>query len=231
MAVLTPGRIYLADQRGIKENAAIKQFSTFNYGTYQDDSRTPFGRLKLVNDSVLAAGRSVFIGGNTASYIILVPITGELIFKNAYDHPITLNVGNIYVSYLPEGGFFELTNPYDTDWINFLHLQIVSTEEVLGSVSALYSFDFAIHSDELIPVIHSDSGLPFLIQIGQFSGRSEALYHLKDAKSKIFAFVIAGAFEMEGRLLHQRDSLALWDTTSTDIEALSNNAVILTVEI
>lgn len=230
MAVLTPGRIYLADQRGLKENATIRQYSTFNYGAYHDDSRTPFGKLSVVNDSMLAAGKSVLVGGNKASYIILVPITGQLIFKNAYNDAITIDVGDVYVSYLPEGGFFEIINPYDADWINFLHLQIALPGEVLGSVSALYNFDLTTQFDRLIPVVNSDSGLPFLVQVGQFNGRSEVFYQLRDAKAKIFAFVIAGAFEMKGRLLHQRDSLALWDINDADIEALSNNAVILLLE-
>ena len=43
--------------------------------------------------------------------------------------------------------------------------------------------------------------------------------------------VIEGAFEVHGRLLHARDGLALWDTSIAEIEALSNDAIILLVEL
>jgi len=52
----------------------------------------------------------------------------------------------------------------------------------------------------------------------------------------VFAFVIQGAFviqeafEVQGRLLHARDGLGLWDDTNLiKLEALSNDAIVLLV--
>jgi len=42
---------------------------------------------------------------------------------------------------------------------------------------------------------------------------------------------LEGAFEVEGRLLHARDGLALWETEKVELEALSNDAIILVMEI
>jgi quercetin 2,3-dioxygenase len=36
---------------------------------------------------------------------------------------------------------------------------------------------------------------------------------------------------MEGRLLHAKDSLALWDTKAVELEALSENALVLILEL
>ena len=67
--------------------------------------------------------------------------------------------------------------------------------------------------------------------IGQFDGREEAVYTLKDPKNGAFIFVIEGAFEVQNRLLESRDSLALWSVGNLELEALSNNALILLLEI
>jgi quercetin 2,3-dioxygenase len=49
-------------------------------------------------------------------------------------------------------------------------------------------------------------------------------------KVPLFAgFVLQGAFEAEGRLLHERGGLALWDAGEIEIEALSNNAILLLI--
>ncbi|WP_262891527.1 pirin family protein [Adhaeribacter radiodurans] len=40
-----------------------------------------------------------------------------------------------------------------------------------------------------------------------------------------------GAFEVQGRLLHEKDSLALWDTEEVELEALSNHIRILIMEL
>jgi len=58
------------------------------------------------------------------------------------------------------------------------------------------------------------------------------IFHLHMQRSKqATIFVLEGAFEAEGRLLHSRDGLALWDTNEIEIEALSNDAIILLIEI
>ena len=46
----------------------------------------------------------------------------------------------------------------------------------------------------------------------------------------LFVFVIEGAFEVQYRLLHPRDRLVLWEADTIEWEALSNDAVILVIE-
>ena len=46
-----------------------------------------------------------------------------------------------------------------------------------------------------------------------------------------FAFVIEGAFELEGRLLHARDGLALWNLEKIEWEALSGGAILLVLQV
>ncbi len=48
----------------------------------------------------------------------------------------------------------------------------------------------------------------------------------------MFVFVVLCAFEVRGRLLQVRDGLGLWnDTNNIELEALSNNAIILLIEL
>ena len=71
--------------------------------------------------------------------------------------------------------------------------------------------------------------LPFRISIGQFSGREEVVKSVVDFPN-VFCYVLAGAFEISGRLLQPLDGLAIWDIEEIDMEALSNNALVLMVE-
>lgn len=56
-------------------------------------------------------------------------------------------------------------------------------------------------------------------------------YTLKNPKNSIFIFVIEGIFEVQNRLLHARDGLSLTDIDTVELEALSNDAVILLLEL
>lgn len=56
-------------------------------------------------------------------------------------------------------------------------------------------------------------------------------FHFADLAGQLAPVVLAGAFEVEGRLLHAHDGLALWDTATVELEALSPDALVLVVEL
>jgi redox-sensitive bicupin YhaK (pirin superfamily) len=102
------------------------------------------------------------------------------------------------------------------------------------ATSNLLTYDVNKYLDSLIKIFPEKSGLsslPFTVSIGKFSGRAETTYKLTSENSGLFVFVIEGAFELEGRLLHARDGLALWEIKEVELEALSNDAIILLIEL
>jgi redox-sensitive bicupin YhaK (pirin superfamily) len=62
-------------------------------------------------------------------------------------------------------------------------------------------------------------------------GRQEAIYHKKNPKTGVFIFVIQGELEVQYRLMHEGDGLALWEVDEVEFEALSNNAILLILEV
>ena len=63
------------------------------------------------------------------------------------------------------------------------------------------------------------------------AGREDGVYSLKNPQNGVFVFVIEGAFEVQNRLLEPRDGLAISAVEAIEFEALSNNAIILFLEI
>jgi quercetin 2,3-dioxygenase len=82
----------------------------------------------------------------------------------------------------------------------------------------------------IIPININEPALPFKVSVGKFNGRGETAYQLQDIKPGALIFVLEGAFEIAGRLLHARDGLAIWETTVIEIEALCNDAILLLIE-
>ncbi|MEN7550477.1 hypothetical protein AAG747_21335 [Rapidithrix thailandica] len=65
------------------------------------------------------------------------------------------------------------------------------------------------------------SSLP-KIHTGRCKGSVKGCYSLLPTNNGAFIFVIDGAFEIQGRLLHLRDALAMWNTEAITFEALSH---------
>jgi redox-sensitive bicupin YhaK (pirin superfamily) len=224
---LTPGTIYLADQRGVTEGEQFSRWSTFNYAGYFDAERQPFGALLKLNDEIFLPGCQFKYQSVQNSWVVIVPITGEIACIDFDGKQTIIDVGQVQVYYVKGGNSINIANNYREDRINFLYLEFAADEIGQGSAQ-LFGFDFEGQENQLIPVVELPA---FALHIGMFAGREETLYQMRDKNALFFAFVIAGAFELQGRLMHQRDGLALWDLHEADMEALSNNAVILLMEI
>lgn len=215
-----PARIYKAQQRGLFENSNHRREATFNFESYQDASRSPFGALQVLNDETLGPSQQLARNVENGT-VLLIPLVGALEY--------TLNGETAYVetneaAWLPADGNLTLRNPYDEELINFLY--IVFSHSIVTEAETL-----SINLDSRNSL--NPLSLPGSIKakMGLFDGRQEALYPVQNPNNGLFVFVIAGAFEVQGRLLEQRDGLALWQLEEAEMEALSENAVVLLFEL
>jgi hypothetical protein len=230
MEQLSPGQIYLADQRGLSETNTYRRYSTFNYGDYKVEHKDAFGNLAVFNDEIIAAGQKVELGVDENSFIIIIPITGMVAIKMKKEIAHYPNAGEVFVNYADAGTTIILENTYVSDWINFLYLEIKSNRGNYNVSPSVFPFDITEKQNDLVEAVAAEE-YPFAISVGMFQGRGETIYKVTSEKPKLFSFIISGAFELQGRLMHERDGLALWNLHEADMEALSNNAVIIVLEL
>lgn len=218
------GKIYLSDERGYNEMPWFRTYNTFNFGRYYNEHKQAFGALYVLNEDVLAGGKGFRMEVETASDIILLPIVGAITFTTDDGHNGLLEAGQVQVLHLSPGNTFEVRNPYENDLVKYLQLWIKTP----GVKSAsLTSFNLS-YKDVLNELVINDT---YTLSIGKFNGRAEATYHLKDPHKGVFVFNIEGAFEVQYRLLHNGDGLGLWEIDEVELEALSNDAIILLLEV
>ena len=225
---LTPGKIYLADQRGLAETSILRRYSTFNFEKYYNEHKAPFENLFLCNDESLAGGKVAFFLSKEDSFQLFFPITGGIDIVQG-SKEFSIDTGKVQVLNAGKGEVLEISNPYPNDIINYLQLGIKTDFFLLRPSEMLYSFDFEKDQNQLIEIISSPK-LPFKLSAGIFAGRQEVVYKMQNNGNKFYCFIIDGAFEIEGRLMHARDGLALWDLAQVELEALSNNAIVVVLE-
>lgn len=223
-----PGRIYLADQRGLTATAAFQRYSTFHFGEYQAEYKEPLGHLLALNEETLAGGRQVELLAPQAAQVLLLPMTGAMEIQIHSGAIITVEVEEIRVVQVPAGSTLTLRNPFAAELVSCLHIWLAADSE---AVDGLFTFDFQQLENQLIEVLPSAPGRRFALSLGRLAGRHEAVYKLRSRESLFFAFVLAGAFELEGRLLHEKDGLALWEAEEVELEALSTTSLVVVLEV
>ncbi|MGV3764567.1 MAG: pirin family protein [Chitinophagaceae bacterium] len=227
----TGAKIFLSDQRGCNELNWFRSYNMFNFGHYVHPHKMPFGDLYVLNDDTLAGGKILTMELESASAVLLIPIVGAVQYKDDYGNDALVEAGEAVVTKLDAGKKISFINPYETELVNFLQIWIrVPSGEHFGRMQN-FLFNLDAHLNAMLPLFsegcpHSEKSF-----IGKFNGRAEAEMILSDKMNGFFVFVIEGAFEVEGRLLHARDGLALWNTPKIEMEALSNDAILLVVEV
>ncbi|MBD2704184.1 pirin [Spirosoma sp. BT702] len=232
----TQAQIYLADQRGQSQVDFFNSFHSFNFGQYVAESREPFGALQVLNDDQLKPGRSIGLTVEQNTEVIILPLVGGLEYKSDVGNGF-LETGQVQVFSLTGGMSYQISNPYDTEVINYIVIWQSNASPDFQPGLQTINFDLQ-QENQLLPLFDVNanqrtSPLSFHGYIGRYVGRAEDIYHLERASDGTFIFVLSGAFEVQNRLLHERDGLALSNIKdqTIDWEALSNNALLLLLEV
>jgi redox-sensitive bicupin YhaK (pirin superfamily) len=226
-------KIFLAEDRGLNETKDFRSLHTFNFGNYFNEHKTSFNNIYAVNDDTLDGGRSLSMLVQQYSFIIILPVIGAVNYKDSSGNESLIAAGQVQILTLDKGVTIEIGNPFEEQLVNFLQIWIKASAVPAPAVSFLDSYDVNQNMDGLVcisPVAEDVPSLPFVVSIGKFNGLGETIYQLQHSESAVFVFVLEGAFETQGRLLHTRDGLALWGTDKVEMEALSNEAIILLIE-
>ncbi|WP_367772793.1 pirin family protein [Flavobacterium sp. WC2421] len=220
-------QIYKSELRGLLISDGDNCLSTFNFGTYYDDFRKPFGLLHVLNEEILLPQHCSKTSIETDTEIIILPLFGGVEYKDSLGNEDFIRVEQIRSFSAEKGMSFELFNPYGVENVSYLQIWIKSGKQ--DSKTGFKQFDFDLNQkNQLISLFKTANSFGF---IGNYEGRIEGLYQLKNKSNGVFIFVISGAFEIDNRLLESRDGLHLLKTDFFEWEALSENALFLLLEI
>jgi hypothetical protein len=224
---LTPDKLFLADERGLKTTDTLKRYSTFYFEQFFSEQHA-IGNLFICNDDSIAAGKMIFFLSKEDSYQLFFPITGRIdIVQGGKEFGV--ETGEVQVLNLGKGEVLEISNPYPTKEINYIQLGITTDLFLLRASEMLFKFNFEEDKNHFIEIVNH-AKLPFKLNAGSFTNGQELIYKIQSKDHKLFLFVIDGTFEIEGRILKARDGLSLWDLEQIRIVSLSDNAVILVLE-
>jgi hypothetical protein len=235
-------QIFLSDLRVKDQTLAFRSYSISWKAQKQDKRLTKVPELNVLKDVELAGNGGRLLNFTTEGYLILLPVTGDLIFNLNNAEQEYLEVGAIKILVMKKGESLELRNAFDLDVINYLELQILTNTRCTGDLpcdqSVMY-FDLEGHNLVRLTTDH----LPFNLGIGRFKGRQQGVYrtmtdsssadHIvrESTGSNFFCFVLAGAFEVQDRLLHMRDGVSVSADKEIEFEALSDNAILLIIDL
>lgn len=173
----------------------------------QDPTHRSYQTLKTPFRSLKALNDDTLAGGSFVQYqstVMLIPLVGDIITDQR------ISPGQLQIIHNPT-----IRNPYQEELINYLLIGIEAQPVVV---------DFSFEQNSLTKLVGGN-------YIGKFDGRRDCVHKLSKEAYGAFVFILEGAFEVQNRLLHPRDGLALWNLDGVEFEALSNEGILLLIEV
>jgi quercetin 2,3-dioxygenase len=158
---------------------------------------------------------------NTSDSVLILPFIGDLTLKAAnYDLVIDENKG-LFLRNLRETNF-EIQNIYENDIVNFLYIPFSENQTSAPFDSVLLNIEA---NKNMWHIIGSD------IYIGQWEGRKKGNFTIntKNIESALI-YCLSGVFEVNDRLLEQKDSLEIIHGDNIEFEALADNSILLIIQ-
>lgn len=226
MNTISQGRIFLSKQRSIIESDRIKRYSTFNFEGLQNPAKEAIGNLYAIHDDTLNPNSDFNFYTRQQGYIFIVPISGNISYVDEQKNETLVEVGKSLLVYLDKNAYIQLKNRYQEKTINYLMVALKSDEIPQRSLTLL---DIDLSQPNYLQNISAVSSA-FKIGVGRYKNRGNTKYAINSI-SILYCFVLAGSFEIDGRILNDRDGIALSTTEVIEIGALSDNAMLLTIEL
>ncbi len=221
-------KIFLANERGLTESDWFRTYNMFNEGCYISPHKESFGSLYMLNEETLAPDRRLTTEVREDSYLLLVPVVGGMQCSGTGHHARQVEAGELLLWPAEKRSILRIHNPYG-ELVQFIQIGIKAENATLQN--EVLQYPFQLTRDRISWMGEGrENPLPFVTGLGKYKGRSEDSCRLAADRS-LFVYVIQGAFEVQSRLLHAGDGLALWDCTEVEWEALSNDAIILLVQL
>ncbi|MBO0321850.1 hypothetical protein J0X14_06045 [Muricauda sp. CAU 1633] len=214
--VQQPAKILLAEKRFSYESSEYRCLSTPIYQNGVDKSTLRF------SDETLAPQKSRLFTSDEDVTVILLPLVGTVVYESLEnEHSRKIAPEELQVLSIKTGEHLSIKNPSEDNLVNYLQIWVKQ-----HSIEAQLSF--SDYSNNVLKTILETQN--FKLHFGVFDGRMESDFFASNEQNTIMAFVINGAFELQNRLLESRDCLALWNIHKIELEALSENAIILILE-
>ncbi len=226
--------VHRAATRGHANHGWLNSHHSFSFANYYNPERMNFGVLRVLNDDKVSPGMGFGTHPHDNMEIISIPLEGDLEHKDNMGNAAVIKEGDIQVMSAGTGiQHSEYNKNKDRD-VKFLQIWLfpnkkdveprydqVSTAE-LKKPNEFYQILSPFAQDEGV-WIHQDAWF----HLGEFSKQTEAKYQIKKEGNGIYAFIINGEAEINGKKLEERDAIGISEASEINLTAFEGSKILL----
>lgn len=230
--------IHKASSRGYANHGWLETYHTFSFANYFDRERMNFGVLRVINDDVVAGGEGFGMHPHDNMEIITIPLEGDLEHQDSMGNKSVIRHGDIQVMSAGTGILHSEYNHNQSIPCKLLQIWVYPNKDNVTPRYDQITLNINERHNQLQQILSpnpKDEGV-WIYQdawfyLGRFDKDFTTDYKIKKAGNGIYIFVIKGSFIIDDEQLNQRDGMGIGDVSFIKIEAQSQDAEILIMEV
>ena len=223
-----------ASSRGAADHGWLRAKHSFSFANYYNSERVQFGALRVLNDDIIAPGMGFGTHPHDNMEIITIPLDGTLEHKDSLDNIGVIETDEIQVMSAGSGVYHSEYNKNKDQSVSLLQIWVFPNkknvtprydQKNIKDLKKVNSFYPIVTPDQNGPEmwIHQDAWF----HLGEFDKETRINYNINKKGNGVYAFLIEGSVQIDGKSLEKRDALGIWDTEKFELLANQNSRVLL----
>jgi redox-sensitive bicupin YhaK (pirin superfamily) len=226
--------LHRADSRGLADHGWLKSRHTFSFASYYNAERMRFGKLRVINDDVVAPSGGFATHGHDNMEIVSVPLSGALKHKDSMGNVHVIKHGEVQIMSAGTGITHSEYNDSDSAPVNFLQIWVLPKERDITPRYGQKNFDPVQCHNRFCTVISPDKNTDAIwinqdayFTLGRFDAGQQVSYSVQRNGNGIYLFVIDGTVDAAGETLGKRDAIGVTGTTQLDMSVTASSQLLV----
>lgn len=227
--------IHKANTRGHANHGWLDTHHTFSFASYYNPERMHFGKLRVLNDDVVAPGTGFGKHPHDNMEIISIPLQGSLMHEDSMGHKQVIGENEVQVMSAGTGIFHSEFNASNSDPVNLIQIWIFPDLKNIQPVYDQKAFNPNNAQNQWQTLVDRENGPLKLNQDATLSrvflSEGETItYTLKNTDRKAYLFVVEGDVNVADAQLSKRDGIGLEEISDFTIRA-NKNSYLINIEV
>jgi redox-sensitive bicupin YhaK (pirin superfamily) len=226
---------YKASERGHANHGWLDAWHSFSFSGFHDPEKVHFGALRVLNDDMIIGGRGFGMHPHDNMEIVTIPLSGDLEHSDSMGNVGTIGKGEVQVMSAGTGIYHSERNRNIDRALRLLQIWVFPKVRDIEPRYEQRSFPIEERKNQLqtlvSPLGTNDGGMGMnqdaWFSLTNLDEGKEITYAPKLSTNGVYAFIIEGEAEINGKILSRRDALGISETNEIEIKAHTDSEILL----